>query len=269
MHSCSQQGNALMPRKSEKQQEINDLVAIKEFFDQMSERLDVLQEHELGRHVDRVCPKKKSTYGQNRIPEVAKVLGRPIRSCENRLWSARDLFHAYSKRDIRRLLDAAKTSRRLSRLTLNHFYIFLSVKDPDQRAMIEQQCIEHGWGVKRLRQEATKIRGRKSSGRKPFASVGSVEDALLQLTTESNDWLGRYREVWFGGDQPVFGKPLSKRQATKLLSQLQDAEGKLRELGAATAATRRWFKQQIDQAAEKESGKKSTAVKRGKKPKKK
>ena len=103
-------------------------------------------------------------------------------------------------------------------------------KDKQQREQGTERCITEGWSVRRLRREVQQLLGgKKSGGGIDLVPLKSSEDALHDLLARTNDWLNRYKKLWFLAPKAKLARPLSKRTAERLATQLQEAEDALIE----------------------------------------
>ena len=209
-------------------------------------RPDVAWEYRLGAMVQALCPKEKRQYGEGHIDTLAHELGGD-KNLANKLWLARNLNVAYGRKEITQLIKAAAASG--IHLGINHAIALARLKDKQQREQVTERCITEGWSVRRLRREVQQLLGgKKSGGGIDLVPLKSSEDALHDLLARTNDWLNRYKKLWFLAPKAKLASPFSKKTAARLATQLQEAEDALSELRDAADFARQSLRDHRDQA---------------------
>ena len=102
----------------------------------------------------------------------------------------------------------------------------------------QSRALKNGWTLRKLNSMLVR-KGKRSSGGRALKTPSTTSDALQQVIGESEAWLKRYDNAWFGGEKPILTQGAAKHSPTKLrdtatevLERLERAARKAkRELG--------------------------------------
>ena len=125
---------------------------------------------------------------------------------------------------VRRLLSVGTKKDRLERK-----------KD---RRKWQSSAVKNGWTLRQLNSMLGR-KGKRSSGGRALKTPPTTRDAFQQLIGQSEAWLKRYDNAWFGGEELILSRGAAKHSPTKLrttatevLERLERAARKARrELG--------------------------------------
>lgn len=126
----------------------------------------------------------------------------PIYTAEQ-LRGAVNFFERYpSEADITRLLSlrCPDPERPRWRLTVSHVQLLSQVADDEQRATLENKCVEEAYTARNLALELQELRGKqKNSGRTHRAPKG-LKQQLLDLLSHQRRFIARSEKLWLSED---------------------------------------------------------------------
>lgn len=126
----------------------------------------------------------------------------PIYTAEQ-LRGAVNFFERYpSEADITRLLSlrCPDPERPRWRLTISHVQLLSQVADDEQRATLEEKCVEEAYTARNLALELQELRGKqKNSGRTHRAPKG-LKQQLLDLLSHQRRFIARSEKLWLSED---------------------------------------------------------------------
>lgn len=126
----------------------------------------------------------------------------PIYTAEQ-LRGAVNFFERYpSEADITRLLSlrCPDPERPRWRLTISHVQLLSQVADDEQRATLEEKCVEEAYTARNLALELQELRGKqKNSGRTHRAPKG-LKQQILDLLSHQRRFIARSEKLWLAED---------------------------------------------------------------------
>lgn len=126
----------------------------------------------------------------------------PVYTAEQ-LRGAVNFFERYpSEADITRLLSlrCPDPERPRWRLTISHVQLLSQVADDDQRATLEEKCVEEAYTARNLALELQELRGKqKNSGRTHRAPKG-LKQQILDLLSHQRRFIARSEKLWLAED---------------------------------------------------------------------
>ena len=219
-------------------------------------RSDVRREQAIGGLVEKLCSIRETGYGSSRIETLAAELGdrRPV--LVNRLLDARRLAATYNSKEFEQLLQRAEKNACV--LGISQLITFASIKDRELRDEITTKCIEHKWSVKKLRKEVRELfGGKRSGGGAKLLRPASPDDALVDMSERAAEWLRRYEQIWFVGDDAIFAKDLPVKDAQRLEERLEGTHETLTDLIEALKKSSDVLKRQLGRVSGRRAKRKS------------
>ena len=178
------------------------------------EERDLVWYHQVGEQVERLCPSGDRAYGQGVMQQLAKTL----HFSATRLLQARQFARTYRRAEVR---EMDKPTRTGYVLRWAHVIPLMANEDSDERAKLQEECVEGEWSSRELWRRVKETRAPKSQGGRKFQKPADGETALRQLIEESRDWIARYNEIWFPDGESAMQLPKTKTR--KLTAQASEA----------------------------------------------
>jgi hypothetical protein len=184
----------------------------------------------------------------------------PIYSAEQ-LRCAVTFFERYpSEGELSRLLSLRCPERPRWRLTTSHVQLLAQIPDDDQRAAVEEKCVEEAYTARALAQELQDIRGKKrpGSGRTHEAPKG-LKQQVLDLLNHQRRFISRSEHLWLNEKRDNIYDDIANAPPAKLTeslrAHLQEIEAnfsRLSDLVADHVAMCRKIREEILEAREAE-----------------
>lgn len=118
------------------------------------------------------------------------------------LRAAEAFYEKYpTERELNRLVALRSPERPSWRMTTSHIQLLTQIADDDQRAAIEEKCVDEALTAKSLAGELQELRGGKTSkgGRSHQAPKG-IKNQLHDLLQNFRRLIGRSESLWLGDE---------------------------------------------------------------------
>lgn len=131
-------------------------------------------------------------------------------------------FNKYpTERQLRRLLSMRCPDRPQWRLTASHVQVLAQVADDDQRATLEEKCVEEAFTARALAQEVQELRGKRPGGGRKHQAPKGLKQQVHDLLQYQRKFIGRSEALWLNEDaetlyDALINSPPSKRDETVL-----------------------------------------------------
>lgn len=124
----------------------------------------------------------------------------PVYTAEQ-LRGALAFYEAYpSPGDVTRLIQMRCPDRPRWRMTVSHVQVLTQVHDPDQRAVLEEKCVEDAYTARNLALELQEIRGKKKNSGRTHRSPRGLKQQLLDLLEHQRRFISRSETLWLSED---------------------------------------------------------------------
>jgi len=111
--------------------------------------------------------------------------------------TARTLYETYSTPvAIEELVNRRCPARPGWRITASHVQLLLTVRDPDQRRVIEDRCAQEAYTTKALSVELNEIRGTEKTREKSPSAPKGLKQRLYDLLDHQRKFIARSEKLW-------------------------------------------------------------------------
>lgn len=141
---------------------------------------------------------------------------------QEQLRGAASFFDKYpTSRQLQRLLTLRCPDRPQWRLTASHVQVLAQIADDDQRAVIEERCVEEAYTARALAQEVQELRGKRPGGGRKHQAPKGLKQQVHDLLQYQRKFIGRSEALWLNEDEDTLYDALinsspSKRDETVL-----------------------------------------------------
>ena len=121
------------------------------------------------------------------------------------LRAAEAFFEKYpTDRELQRLINLRCPDRPAWRLTTSHIQLLTQVADDEQRAALEEKCVDEALTAKSLASELTEMRGgKRSNGGRSHQAPKGIKNQLHDLLQHFRRIIGRSDSLWLG-DESIY-----------------------------------------------------------------